>query len=127
MRRRLRCGAFAAALLAIAPAASAETTGGGIAKILSPVIASCWTIVTPPEGERAVAFSVTFKLHPDGSLDGRPVSEKAPTTDYERMMIDSGIRAVLRCSPYSALVKSGFAYEDWKEITINFDPALTDL
>lgn len=124
MIRRLRIVALAAATVAMVSAALAETDGERIAKILTPAIKSCWSIIAPPEGQKARPFSVSFKLNPDGSVSERPVSPKEPSSDYERLMIASGVRAILKCGPYNALAASGLPYEAWRDIDINFSPDL---
>jgi hypothetical protein len=115
-----------AASSAMAATASAETKTDSIAKILSATIPSCWSMPAPAEGQLAAPFSVSVKLARDGSVGRRPMAGNEPASDHERMMMESGIRAILRCAPYSALVTSGLTYEDWKDVTIHFDPAQTD-
>jgi hypothetical protein len=122
----LRGTVLVAASFAMTVTASAETNADRIVKILSATIPSCWARPTLAEGQKAAPFSVSFKLTTNGSVESRPTAGKEPASDYERMTIESGVRAILRCAPYSALVTSGLPYEDWKDITIHFDPSQTD-
>ena len=124
---RSGCVTLASAIvLVVGSAASAETNGDRIVKILSETVSSCWTVFTPPTGEKPAPFSISVKLTPDGFVDGRPGSTREPASAYERMMMASGVRAVLRCAPYEALATSNIPYEDWRSLTINFDPSKTD-
>lgn len=125
MIRRLRIVAPAAATVAMASAALAETDGERIAKILTPAVHPCWSIIAPPDGQTPKAFSVSFKLNPDGSLNGNPVALGEAATDYDRQLRKGGVRAVIRCSPYNAVAASGLPHAAWKDIVINFDPSQT--
>lgn len=125
----LRAGCFvlaSAIILAFVSAASAETNADRIVKILSETIPSCWTVYPLPTGEKPVPFAISVKLTPEGFVDGRPVSTREPASAYQRMMMASGVRAILKCTPFKALATSNIPYEDWKSLTINFDPSKTD-
>jgi colicin import membrane protein len=83
-------------------------------------LGSCWR---PPPGvdrNRRIEVWITIRLKMDRTLDGDPIVEVKATDPYSRAMIESTVRAVLQCQPYTMF--SLPRYEIWKEIPLNFDP-----
>jgi hypothetical protein len=52
-----------------------------------------------------------IRLKRDGTLEGTPVPESAPTTPFLRVYQESALRAILECQPYK--LPAAF-YEEWK-------------
>jgi outer membrane biosynthesis protein TonB len=58
------------------------------------------------------AFSIHLKR--DGSLEGMPVPEGAPSTPYLRVYQESALRAIIECQPYNL---PAAYFEEWKYFT----------
>lgn len=133
-RKRLEWLAIAAVyiwgLAATAPlmAQSSEPSEGprpaGHADVWGPIFTSqvgrCWKKpkLSADAAKAEAVFSI--KLTRDGKLEGPPVPEKAPTTPDQRLLQESGLRALFACQPYK--LPADF-YEEWK----HFAPVFTDL
>lgn len=82
----------------------------------------CWTV---PVGGRDVddlVVKIRFKLDKGGNLQGQPKILNAMNGPAARAVSESAKRAIWACQPYyeftSRLPKN---YQDWKEVTMNFD------
>jgi outer membrane biosynthesis protein TonB len=78
----------------------------------------CWN---PPAGapnsdKRRVPLIIRF--NPNGTLSAPPEPESAPSDPFMQAMMDSAVRATIRCQPYTML--SPAKYDMWKEIEIDF-------
>jgi colicin import membrane protein len=87
-------------------------------------LAKCWT---PPPGAtsaRRVVVPITIWLTTDRTLDlerkSNPRVEMKATDPYSLAMIESAVRAIMKCQPYTMF--SLPKYENWKELSIDFDP-----
>jgi colicin import membrane protein len=60
----------------------------------------CWK--KPYGGLEAARFEVEFniKLKRDGSLEAMPVAVSSASSPYQRVFLESGLRAILECAPY---------------------------
>ena len=60
----------------------------------------CWK--KPYGGLEAARFEVEFniKLKRDGSLEAMPVAVSSASSPYQRVFLESGLRAIIECSPY---------------------------
>jgi colicin import membrane protein len=78
----------------------------------------CWN---PPAGavnadKLKVPILIRFKQ--DGTLATPPQPENAASDAFMQAMIDSAVRATIRCQPYTML--SPAKYDLWKEIVVDF-------
>lgn len=62
---------------------------------------------------------IYLKLKRDGSVEGTPVPEEQPATPYQRVYMESAIRAIMECQPYKLPVAF---YEEWKYFAPVFKP-----
>jgi hypothetical protein len=81
---------------------------------------ACWhPPVGAPSAEK-INVPMTIRLKLDRTLAGAPEVEMSARDAYTRAMIESAVRAVIECQPYTMF--SPARYETWKEIPLNFDP-----
>src|SRR5262245_24326389 len=83
-------------------------------------LGKCWT---PPPGAtsaRRIVVPITIWLKADRTLDGKPKVEMKASDQYSQAMIESTVRALIQCQPYTMF--SLPKYEIWKELSIDFDP-----
>ena len=78
----------------------------------------CWN---PPAGavnadKLKVPILIRFKQ--DGTLATPPQPENTASDAFMQAMIDSAVRATIRCQPYTML--SPAKYDLWKEIVVDF-------
>jgi outer membrane biosynthesis protein TonB len=78
----------------------------------------CWN---PPAGavnadKLKVPILIRFKQ--DGTLASPPQPENTASDTFMQAMIDSAVRATIRCQPYTML--SPAKYDLWKEIVVDF-------
>jgi colicin import membrane protein len=81
---------------------------------------SCWS---PPAGApRAdkISVPITIRLKRDRTLASAPQVEMSARDAYTQAMIDSAVRAIIECQPYTMF--SPAKYDVWKEIPLDFDP-----
>jgi hypothetical protein len=85
-------------------------------------LAKCWNVPVGAPDPAALVVPIRFHLNQDGTLAGAPelLSQGRMGDPYFRAAADSAMRAVHICGPYTDLPAD--KYEDWREITINFDP-----
>ena len=78
----------------------------------------CWS---PPAGAPnadKLKVPIVIRFKQDGTLAGPPEPETRPHDAYSQAMVDSAVRATIRCQPYTML--SPAKYETWKEIMVDF-------
>src|SRR5262245_42891569 len=81
---------------------------------------NCWN---PPAGaptNTKIVVPITIHLKMDRTLAKEPKVEMRATDPYSRAMIESTVRALIACQPYTMF--SLPKYEIWKELSIDFDP-----
>jgi colicin import membrane protein len=81
---------------------------------------NCWN---PPAGAPSatkIVVPITIHLKLDRTLAKEPKVEMRATDPYSRAMIESTVRALIACQPYTMF--SLPKYEIWKELSIDFDP-----
>ena len=66
--------------------------------------------------------SIRFALNIDGSLAGQPQVVNDSPDPLFRAVADSATRATRRCSPLQIPAQFAPYYEDWKNMTVNFNP-----
>jgi len=78
----------------------------------------CWK--KPYGGIDAATIQAEFsiKLKKDGSLEAMPVAQTSPTNSYQRVFLESGLRAIIECAPYR--LPPAF-FEEWKYFNPYFD------
>lgn len=82
---------------------------------------SCWA---PPAGAPnadRISVPITIRLKPDRTLAAAPEVETRASDPYTRAMVESAVRAIIQCQPYTMFSLS--RYEMWKELPLDFDPA----
>ena len=78
----------------------------------------CWN---PPAGAAnadKLKVPILIRFKQDGTLAGPPQPENAASDTFMQAMIDSAVRATIRCQPYTML--SPAKYDVWKEIVVDF-------
>lgn len=86
-------------------------------------IARCWSLPAGAKDVQNMRVQVRVYLRPDGSLERPPElvdSFLMGSDGYFRSFAESARRAVQMCSPLQHLPVE--KYEQWRELTINFDP-----
>jgi outer membrane biosynthesis protein TonB len=81
---------------------------------------SCWT---PPAGAPnadRIKVPITIRLKLDRTLAAPPEVEMRASDPYTQAMIESAVRAIIQCQPYTMFSVS--RYEIWKELPLSFDP-----
>jgi hypothetical protein len=81
-------------------------------------LGKCWT--APPGASRRVVVPITIHLNTDRTLDGDPIVEMKASDPYSLAMIESAVRAIKICQPYTMF--SPQKYNVWKTLPIDFDP-----
>ena len=68
----------------------------------------------------AARFEVEFniKLKRDGTLETMPVALSSASTPYQRVFMESGLRAIIECAPYR--LPPGF-FAEWQAFIPVFD------
>jgi hypothetical protein len=79
----------------------------------------CWKVPYGGIENQNPLAVIDIRLKRDGTLDGTPVAETAPTTPYLRVYLESAIRALLECQPYK--LPAAF-YDEWKYFAPEFSP-----
>jgi outer membrane biosynthesis protein TonB len=78
----------------------------------------CWN---PPAGAanaEKLKVPILIRFKQDGTLASPPQPENAASDSFMQAMIDSAVRATIRCQPYTML--SPTKYDLWKEIVVDF-------
>ena len=101
--------------LAKGAAANNSATWGSMFK---EQVLRCWK--KPYGGLEAARFEVEFniKLKKDGSLEAMPVAVSSASSPYQRVFLESGLRAIIECAPYR-LPPAFFA--EWQAFIPVFD------
>ena len=101
--------------LAKGAAANNSATWGSMFK---EQVLRCWK--KPYGGLEAARFEVEFniKLKRDGTLETMPVAVSSASTPYQRVFMESGLRAIIECAPYR--LPPGF-FAEWQAFIPVFD------
>jgi outer membrane biosynthesis protein TonB len=78
----------------------------------------CWN---PPAGAAnadKLKVPILIRFKQDGTLASPPQPESTARDSFMQAMIDSAVRATIRCQPYTML--SPGKYDLWKEIVVDF-------
>jgi colicin import membrane protein len=99
-----------------------ETTGAELSQserdALIAQLQQCWNVPVGADGASDLRTTVRFRLDPSGTLEGRPVVEKA---SGDRSFDESTVRAVQICSQRGFQLPAG-KHDAWSEVVVNFDP-----
>jgi colicin import membrane protein len=82
---------------------------------------NCWTAPPGVDGNSKLVVPITIRLKMDRTLDGNPIVEMRATDPYTRALIESALRAIIQCQPYTMF--SLPRYDAWKELPIDFSPS----
>ncbi len=72
-----------------------------------------------PNADR-IKVPITIRLKLDRTLAAPPEVEMRASDPYTQAMIESAVRAIIQCQPYTMF--SVPRYEIWKELPLSFDP-----
>ena len=108
------------------PPAAGATTGSITEKMteneldaLKARLAQCWN---PPIGwtdPAEIRVSVKMALNVDGTVNGDPEILESPSGQYSQVAVESVLRAIRRCSPFTLPPEK---YDAWQQIKVTFDP-----
>lgn len=83
----------------------------------------CWQApIGVQSADRPPVPSVRVRLNQDGTLAGEPAVLNNSADPLFRTVADSATRATRRCAPLRIPAQFQPYYEDWKTLTVNFDP-----
>ncbi|RFC69537.1 MULTISPECIES: hypothetical protein [Mesorhizobium] len=89
--------------------------------MLQAEIAPCWTM-PPIDGKAPAPVTIQVLLKKDGSLARKPSAIALPQDKTAKALATSAIRAVERCAPFDSVAQHPKAYDNWRELHINFAP-----
>jgi colicin import membrane protein len=83
----------------------------------------CWDApMAAQSASNPPVASIRFALNLDGSLAGQPQVVNDSSDPLFRAVADSATRATRRCAPLQIPAQFAPYYEDWKNMTVNFNP-----
>lgn len=85
-------------------------------------LAQCWNVLPGARDADDIVVALSLTMNPDRTIQRAVVKDQARLSDpFFKAAADSALRAVRnpRCSP---LELPAFKYDQWKEMTIRFDP-----
>jgi colicin import membrane protein len=83
----------------------------------------CWDApIAAQSASNPPVASIRFALNADGSLAGQPQVVNDSSDPLFRAVADSATRATRRCAPLQIPAQFAPYYEDWKNMTVNFNP-----
>lgn len=104
-------------------ASAAQPHGNSAGDSIREDVAKNWNIAPGMEGSKHVHVRVHLKLSRSGEIVGQPkVTVTGGPKATQQAIVASAMRAVLRAAPFNNLPID--QYDDWKEVTLNFEPAL---
>ena len=102
---------------------SARRVENALVKLVRQQVVPCWHIPGGAKDVQKMKISVRIKLGRDGKLLANPEvidKFKFETDNSFRVVAESAMRALQRCSPLKLPYRK---YEFWNDITFNFDPS----
>jgi outer membrane biosynthesis protein TonB len=78
----------------------------------------CWKKPDRGIDTQRVEAVFTIRLRKDGTLEAMPVAQTSPTSAYQRVFLESGLRAIIDCAPYKL---PPVFFEEWKVFEPAFD------
>ena len=76
----------------------------------------CWVAPNGWSGRRHASVTIRFRLKPDGSVDGTPVTIEGPASPLGKAAADKAVVAVQRCGPYQLPPES---YDKWRVMELH--------
>ncbi len=83
--------------LAKGKAADNSATWGALFK---EQVLRCWKKPYGGVEEQRVEAEFSIKLKKDGTLEAMPVAQTSPSDSFQRVFLESGLRAIIECAPY---------------------------
>ncbi len=91
--------------------------------IIQSQLRRCWDApIAAQSAPNPPVASVRFALNVDGSLAGQPQVINDSADPLFQSVADSATRATRRCAPLQIPAQFAPYYEDWKNMTVNFNP-----
>lgn len=78
----------------------------------------CWKKPYGGIEAQRVEAEFSIKLRQDGTLEAMPTAQTSPSSPYQRVFQESGLRAIIECAPYR--LPPGF-FAEWKFFNPVFD------
>ena len=78
----------------------------------------CWKKPYGGIDAQTIQAEFSIKLKKDGTLEAMPVAQTSPTNSYQRVFLESGLRAIIECAPYRLPLAF---FEEWKYFNPYFD------
>ena len=101
--------------LAKGKAADNSATWGALFK---DQVLRCWKKPYGGIEAQRVEAEFSIKLKKDGTLEAMPAAQTSPSSTYQRVFLESGLRAIIECAPYK--LPAAF-FEEWKYFNPVFD------
>jgi outer membrane biosynthesis protein TonB len=101
--------------LAKGKAADNSATWGALFK---DQVLRCWKKPYGGIEAQRVEAEFSIKLKKDGTLEAMPAAQTSPSSTYQRVFLESGLRAIIECAPYR--LPSAF-FEEWRFFNPVFD------
>ena len=93
-----------------------------LAGIISDQLHQCWVVpVAVQSAPKPPVPSVRIRLNQDGSLAAEPVLANRSAEPLFDVAAESALRAAKRCSPLRIPAQFTPYYQDWKNMTVNFN------
>jgi len=89
-------------------------------------MAECWNVPVGAPNPEELIVVINISLTPTGALARPPQPTRetlaaAARNPYVRATMESALRAIQLCAPYSGLPREQYA--DWRDVEMQFDPA----
>jgi hypothetical protein len=120
MKRIFGLTAILAVTLASAGTSAKELSRTQL-EVLRSEIQACWNIPILKDNDYELVV-VEVNLNRDGSLAENPVVTNSSQNKNFKVLAASAVRSVVRCAPFKSVASLSESYEDWRKITISFDP-----
>jgi outer membrane biosynthesis protein TonB len=101
--------------LAKGKAADNSATWGALFK---DQVLRCWKKPYGGIEAQRVEAEFSIKLKKDGTLEAMPAAQTSPSSTYQRVFLESGLRAIIECAPYQ--LPPAF-FEEWRFFNPVFD------
>ncbi|MCG8509423.1 MAG: hypothetical protein MI741_09365 [Rhodospirillales bacterium] len=84
-------------------------------------VSPCWSFPAGAKEAQTLSVELSVAMGPDGRVQSVKVTDASRMNSDPpfRTAAEAAIRAITRCSPLRLPVKD---YQDWKNMTVNFDP-----
>jgi colicin import membrane protein len=110
----------------VSPTASFGATTGNAARLtqseidaLRAQIQACWNPPIGAENAQDLIVRLRIQFRTDGTLSAEPALINNGSSAYFRVAVESAMRAVRRCQPYTLPAAK---YEVWRDVEVTFDP-----